>query len=554
MKYLKLASLSIALAVLTVLSARFISIKMTESAENKKVSEIGAIITSEVQTGSMAKATESAKALFNLAFPGPLPIVQIKEQNRAYGSEPSSSDLNRYRSIQFEIEARSDIAVTFYVQRAKILDASFVPSIFISGLIYFVLLALFGWIAKRISMAAQKRFNTELQQALGLSIESTANSRLGHFFEKIVNGSSGGQNLKKSIQHLKQKIVEQNQLSLMTEIELKKNEKFIEVVRQVRHDIRSPLQTLIVLAEDDQASVALKRHMTPVISSINNLIEDLEIKEEMADSSELGLKLHIAEALIKEVIQQRRLIYGTTQIELKIKSDFLTVVQVNPHHFRRVIGNLIQNAQDAILAKGIYGQILIETFQQNGNLRISIKDNGIGISSDIKSKLFIPGFTHGKNGGSGLGLSHAKSCIHRWKGEISITSNSDGGATVSISLPQFLPHARYIASPPLKDPRVSVVVDDDPLDFARVQEAIKGPSIYCSSIQDFENWLDSVPDKQGIQMIFDYNLGEDRTGLDILETLPLDQPRVLSTNDYDDPRVVSASTEGIYILPKVFLS
>jgi signal transduction histidine kinase len=553
MKHLKLASLSILFAIVTVLSARFVSIYRIELAQDKKASEIGAIITSEVQTGSMTKAIESAKSLFSLTFPQNLPIVQIKEQNRIYGGDPSSSDIRDYRKIEYEIEARSDITVTFYVQKERVFASALGRSILVTSVVFFLVLTLLGWSARRISLAAQKRFNTELQQALGLSLEVPINSRLGQFFEKIAQGGSGGRNLKKSIQDLKQKIIEQNRLALATELELKKNEKFIEVVRQVRHDIRSPLQTLIVLSDDEFSSPSLQRHMTSVISSINNLIEDLEIKEEMADSSELGLKLHVAEALIKEVIQQRRLIYGTTQIELKINSEFLTVVQINPHHFRRVIGNLIQNAHEAIVVKGGQGKIIIETHQENGKLLIEVRDNGIGISPEVQAKLFTPGFTHGKIGGSGLGLSHAKSCILRWNGEISIAPNIDGGTTVSIAIPQALPHARYVAQSPFRNPRVSVIVDDNPSDFARLQGALEGPTVYCSNIKEFESWFSSVPDKNGVQVIFDYNLGENRTGLDILEDLPSDHPRILSTNDYDDSRVLAASTEGVYVLPKVFL-
>lgn len=297
--------------------------------------------------------------------------------------------------------------------------------------------------------------------------------------------------------------------------------------------------------------------MTAVIASINGMIEDLEIKEEMADSSGEGERLHIAEALIKEVIQQKRLLFEATRIELKINSEFLSVVRVQPHHFRRVIGNLLQNAYEAAMPMGTSERVIvIETAKVGESLEIRIQDNGAGIPPEIQDKLFTQGSTFGKKNGSGLGLSHAKSCILRWGGEISLTSltsDQGQGTTVTMTLPIAIKDALFVAQSPLKDIRVSVVVDDDPEDFSRVQRSLAGPAVYCSSLGDFENWQTATEDQEGVQFIFDYNLGEPRSGLEVLKAVPNHLPRILSTNDYDRQDVIEASLAGIYVLPKVFL-
>lgn len=556
MNLLRLVSISFGLALLCAFTIRILGRQVEASAQDHKIDEICAVVTEEVQTGSMAKAIESARTLFSFTFPETQAFVQIKEQNVVYGVIPAGS----YRKSDCNIEARSDVVVSFSILQDHLISKAF---FYWTGLltILFSFLALASvWITKKISVLAQKRFNLELQAALGLSAEGPRDTRVSRFLDSIVKGVGSGKNLRDSVQNLKEKIIEQNrdamalrEAQLATELELKKNEKFIEVVRQVRHDIRSPLQTLTVLSEQETDSSIVHRQMTSVISSISGMIEDLEIKEEMADSSRDGERLHVAEALIKEVIQQKRLLFGATKLALKINSDFLSVVQVQPHHFRRVIGNILQNAYEAI-APNAPGEISIETEKHGETLTIRICDNGKGIPQEIQDKIFAAGFTHNKKNGSGLGLSHAKSCILRWGGNIKMESVLGEGTTLTISLPIAIKDALFVAQSPLRDIRVNVVVDDDPADFERVRKVLPGAAVYCSNLSDFENWQSAVEDQDGVQLIFDYNLGEARSGLEVLKTVPSRLPRILSTNDYDRQDVIEASLEGIYVLPKVFLA
>lgn len=552
----RLVSVSFGLALVCSLTIRFLGRQVEASAQDHKIDEICAVITEEVQTGSMAKAIESARTLFSFTFPETQAFVQIKEQNVVYGVTPAGS----YRKSHCNIEARSDVVVSFSILQDNLISSAFFYWTGFLTILFSLLALASAWVTKKISALAQKRFNLELQTALGLSTEGPNDGRVSRFLDSIVQGVGSGKNLRGSVQSLKEKITEQNreamalrEAQMATELELKKNEKFIEVVRQVRHDIRSPLQTLTVLSEQEMDSAIVHRQMTSVISSISGMIEDLEIKEEMADTSRNGERLHIAEALIKEVIQQKRLLFGTTKLTLKITSELLSVVHIQPHHFRRVIGNILQNAYEAI-APNVFGEICIETEKHDEELMIRIRDNGKGIPQQIQDKIFAAGFTHSKKNGSGLGLSHAKSCILRWGGEIKMESVVGEGTTLIISLPIAIKDALFVAQSPLRDIRVNVVVDDDPADFERVQRTLPGPAVYCSNLNDFESWQAAVHDQDGVQFIFDYNLGESRSGLEVLKTVPSRLPRILSTNDYDREDVIEASLQGVYVLPKIFLS
>ncbi|HOV15235.1 MAG TPA: HAMP domain-containing sensor histidine kinase, partial [Spirochaetota bacterium] len=67
-------------------------------------------------------------------------------------------------------------------------------------------------------------------------------------------------------------------------------------------------------------------------------------------------------------------------------------------------------------------------------VRISIKDQGIGIPEDMLNKIFDPYFTTNKTGG-GLGLATSYSIIKKHEGTISVESKVNIGTTFHIYLP-----------------------------------------------------------------------------------------------------------------------
>jgi len=74
-------------------------------------------------------------------------------------------------------------------------------------------------------------------------------------------------------------------------------------------------------------------------------------------------------------------------------------------------------------------------------LQISIKDNGIGIEDEHKSKIFeMFQRLHGKGvyEGTGIGLAICKKIMNRYNGDIWVTSVKDGGSTFHIMLPKEL--------------------------------------------------------------------------------------------------------------------
>lgn len=81
------------------------------------------------------------------------------------------------------------------------------------------------------------------------------------------------------------------------------------------------------------------------------------------------------------------------------------------------------------------GTLTIKTFQENGNIKINIMDNGSGIAESAKNQIFDPFYTTKDVGkGTGLGLDIVRNIIAQHQGSINL--ESEPGKTVfQICLP-----------------------------------------------------------------------------------------------------------------------
>jgi signal transduction histidine kinase len=99
----------------------------------------------------------------------------------------------------------------------------------------------------------------------------------------------------------------------------------------------------------------------------------------------------------------------------------------------RIITNLIKNALQACESiENPLIQVIIK--KKKNNVFIDIKDNGTGISTPIRNKIFEPNFTT-KSSGMGLGLGMVKNIVNSYDGEITFTSKVNHGTTFSIYFP-----------------------------------------------------------------------------------------------------------------------
>ncbi|PLT87619.1 PAS domain-containing sensor histidine kinase [Sinorhizobium medicae] len=102
---------------------------------------------------------------------------------------------------------------------------------------------------------------------------------------------------------------------------------------------------------------------------------------------------------------------------------------------QQVIMNLLRNAIEATSAvEGRPGRIVIRTEARDAEVRLIIKDTGIGFGMDGTKRIFDAFYTT-KPDGMGIGLSVSRSIIESHSGRLWAQSNALHGATVGFSVP-----------------------------------------------------------------------------------------------------------------------
>ena len=109
---------------------------------------------------------------------------------------------------------------------------------------------------------------------------------------------------------------------------------------------------------------------------------------------------------------------------------------VDADQFRQVLINICQNAVEAV--DPVSGIVTIDASEQDGWFTLTVSDNGMGISPEVKEKMFEPLMTT-KTRGTGLGLTIVDSIVRRHGGTISVDSEPGRGTRIVVRLPQGEP-------------------------------------------------------------------------------------------------------------------
>ncbi len=99
----------------------------------------------------------------------------------------------------------------------------------------------------------------------------------------------------------------------------------------------------------------------------------------------------------------------------------------------QVIVNLVNNAVDA-LTDVDSPKVLVRVYETISEARISVRDNGPGIPSNLRERIFEPFFSTKGAGGSGLGLAISRQAIATMGGALTLSSEPSSGACFRIRL------------------------------------------------------------------------------------------------------------------------
>ena len=182
---------------------------------------------------------------------------------------------------------------------------------------------------------------------------------------------------------------------------------------------------------------------------------------------------------------------GTVQLERDLAPA--AIVRGIAGELREALLNLVQNALDAMAAGGT---LAFRTRVGSGDVRLEVRDSGIGMSAEVRERAFEPFFTTKGRGGTGLGLAEVYGIVKRHRGHAEIESMPGVGTTVRLVFPRAAPGAaatEIVHQPTRRLARHVLLVEDheDSREFMQAVLESDGHSVHTAvGVQDATSMLE----------------------------------------------------------------
>jgi signal transduction histidine kinase len=235
-------------------------------------------------------------------------------------------------------------------------------------------------------------------------------------------------------------LARQLQLSGIKIQELIKKQK--DLLRDVSHEVRTPLARLQIATETLQLDAGDKRALNQIkdeILIIDQLVQDLlHLSHFDRPSKSHQIENFKVNTLVDEFIERSKILASTKNLSITSSSTNTNNVDVKGNKFLldRALDNLMSNA---IRHSPNNSEIEIKTEIDNENCYISISDQGEGVIEESLEKIFEPFHRldtsrNRETGGFGLGLSLVKQIVELHKGSVN-AFNHPNGLLVKLSIP-----------------------------------------------------------------------------------------------------------------------
>ncbi len=213
----------------------------------------------------------------------------------------------------------------------------------------------------------------------------------------------------------------------------------------IAHELRTPLSVLQVQLEsieDDltEPTPEVIAGLRGDLAHLSHLVEDLRVLT-LADAGELHVEAEPVEmgGLVRDVVERMQVAARVEEVVLdtSLPNVDLTVIG-DAQRLTQVLLNLLSNALQHTPPDG---QIIVSARQITGAVQVVVQDTGEGIAPEDLSHIFERFYRADRarsrdTGGSGLGLSIAKSLVEAQGGKVTVESQIGQGSVFTVSLPQ----------------------------------------------------------------------------------------------------------------------
>jgi PAS domain S-box-containing protein len=309
------------------------------------------------------------------------------------------------------------------------------------------------------------------------------------------------------------------------EEQLAQKEKFAamgQMMAGAAHELNNPLTAILGVSDllrERAADEATRRQVDLILQQARraaSIVQDL-----LAFSrppTQVLSKLRLDE-IVREAVQLQQAALGQKNIRVQFTAPGdLPAVEGDRKLLMQVFLNIIENARQAVSAARDHGALDVSLARVHDRIRVTIADDGPGISPENLGKVFDPFFTTKRpGGGSGLGLTICLAVVKEHGGTIEVQSTAGTGAAFHVFLPVAsgeVPAEPRVAPAATLAPagsealrgRTVLIVDDEESIREIIQEGLAARGMKVHAVESSEAALSYLATHDAEVVLCDFNL------------------------------------------------
>ncbi|WP_460215754.1 PAS domain-containing sensor histidine kinase [Geovibrio sp. ADMFC3] len=225
-----------------------------------------------------------------------------------------------------------------------------------------------------------------------------------------------------------------------------------EMIGVIAHQWKQPLNVVYILAQylaelEEEQGIEQEKELAEISDGIMKQVEFMnDTMNDFRNFLKPGKEPQIfgVRQAVDEIVSMLLPQLRQSNIDVKVTCEEEYMVKGFKNEFKQVVMNIVSNARDAVTerrgeeaGKQLNGRIQLDIHKDDGNIALTICDNGGGISPDIMENIFKPYVSSKGDKGTGIGLSTAKTIIEeKMDGTITAFNTADG-ACFTVYLPEY---------------------------------------------------------------------------------------------------------------------